>query len=307
MSTRVNATLELRARPPFSLVRTLHKKTLYGSDFYLGSPAEARTADGLHTAMRLPSGSVVGFSLEQRKTTILVRPGRRLTARQRAELRLLLRWCLDLDRDLRPFYRLAKQRRVLDEATRALRGMRVTRFPSVFEAALFAIALQQTTGGRTHKMLVALAEKYGDAATVEGRPIHVLPDAKTLAGVPESELRRRTGLGFRAPYVKRLAETAASGELPSYEQLEDEEPDAAEAALRSLPGVGSHSVEVIGPQPAFPADSWSAPILRRLLRLRPKDGDIVAAVKGFGARTFTDWQRYSFDYLLNWSLNRAGG
>ncbi len=96
--------------------------------------------------------------------------------------------------------------------------------------------------------------------------VYSFPRPEVLARVSERVLRN-CGLGYRAPYLKAVAQKVAVGEvdLEKLRGLEDEE---LRRALLTLPGIGEKVVECVmlfayGRGAAFPVDVWIGRAMRQ--------------------------------------------
>ena len=179
-----------------------------------------------------------------------------------SETRIALDRMLGLGADLAGFYRLAEDNEQLKPLAERFVGMRPTRFPSVFEALVNAIACQQLSLIVGIHLLNRLAERYGPTASRSGGALHGFPIPERLAEADPAVLR---DLGFskaKARYVTGLAQQVASGDL-DLETLADIEDERALAELNSLAGVGRWSAEYT--------------LLRGLGRLNVLPGDDVGA------------------------------
>jgi DNA-3-methyladenine glycosylase II len=144
-------------------------------------------------------------------------------------------------------------------------GMKPPRLPSVFEAAVNAMACQQVTLTLGIRLLNRLAENYGAAGRAFPRP-------EELAAATPAALRR---LGFsthKGRAMIELARSVAAGrlDLEGLAALPDEE---AVARLRELRGVGRWTAEYVllrglGRLHVFPGDDVGGRNnLRRYLNL----------------------------------------
>ena len=91
------------------------------------------------------------------------------------------------------------------------------------------------------------------------------PRPEAIAQASEKALRA-CGLGYRAPYLKAVAQKVASGaaDLEKWQGLED---DALREKLLALPGIGEKVAECIllfgyGRGSAFPVDVWIGRVMR---------------------------------------------
>jgi 3-methyladenine DNA glycosylase/8-oxoguanine DNA glycosylase len=88
------------------------------------------------------------------------------------------------------------------------------------------------------------------------------PTPDELAGTDEQTLREEAGLGYRAPYVLKLAKDVAAGTL-DLESLKDADIPTSELRrqLLSIKGVGDYAAAnllmLLGCYDFIPVDSWA--------------------------------------------------
>jgi DNA-3-methyladenine glycosylase II len=169
---------------------------------------------------------------------------------------------LGLRVDLTEFERFAAHDVRLGPLARRFRGMKPTRFPTVFECLLNAIACQQVTLTLGIRLLGRLAEVFGLEASSSEVPARAFPRPEDLAEQKPEELRP---LGFSRQKARALIELAgavAEGRL-DLEGLATEPDEVALDRLRRLRGVGRWTAEYV--------------LLRGLGRLHVFPGDDVGA------------------------------
>ncbi len=169
---------------------------------------------------------------------------------------------LGLKTDLTAFYRFAESDALLGPLTRQFRGFKPTRYPTLFEGLVNAIACQQVTLTLGIRLLNRLAEAYGLA--VPGRPAagHAFPRPDDLAGLEPEALRPLAFSRQKGRAAIELARAIVAGKL-DLEQLAALDDDAALAQLRQLRGVGRWTAEYVllrgmGRTHLFPGDDVGA-------------------------------------------------
>jgi DNA-3-methyladenine glycosylase II len=159
------------------------------------------------------------------------------------EIRRLLDRTLGLSVDLAGFYRLTKRDVRLTTLAQQFVGMRPPLFPTVFEAAVNAVACQQLSLVVGVHLLNRLAQQYGPI--IDRR--EAVPGFPTPERLAEADPQRLRGLGFsrnKAHAVTNLARQMASGEI-DLESLRDADDDRAYSTLVDLTGIGRWSAEYI--------------------------------------------------------------
>ncbi len=235
--------IELNARPPFSL-----RAVVRSHGWAVLAPMQPRPDyDGVMTFDRLGSGRVIRLEIAPGSSDdavqVLAEPGagqRPLDAGEQAEVRRKVAWMLDLDRDLAPFYALAAAEPKLAAVVEGAQG-RILRSPTLFEDVVKTILTTNTTWGGTKRMAAAFVERLG--APWPGDPAHrAFPTPAAVAGVGAEVLRQEVRLGYRAPYVHRLARAIEAGDL-DLEALAttDLETPALRKRLLALAGIGPYA------------------------------------------------------------------
>jgi len=119
------------------------------------------------------------------------------------------------------------------ELARRLRGLRIGRTGAVMEALVPAILEQKVTGREASRAYRGLIRRYGEPAPGPFG-LRLLPARGTLAKLPYHALHPFGVEQRRADVIRRSARVAAR-----LEEAVDMLPDAADARLRSVTGVGA--------------------------------------------------------------------
>ena len=113
--------------------------------------------------------------------------GRALTADAKTPIRKLLTRMLGLDRDLAGFYELTRHDRIMAALAERFRGVRLPRFPTLFEALVNGIACQQLSLTVGIIVLNRLAESYGARFSTPDGTAFGFPGPEKLAGADMAE------------------------------------------------------------------------------------------------------------------------
>lgn len=259
--TEVSASsFDLSPSPPYRLdltAWTLRRRARNEIDRWDGSYQRALLIGGRAVAVRVQQ---IGAASDPILRAEVLGPNG-CSATELAEVRSQLIRLLGVDVDLQEFYDLADA----DPLTRPLkdrfRGMRPSRYPSLFEALANAVANQQLSLEVGITVLNRLAQSLGTAAPgAEG--LWAFPTADAVLAASPDDLR---GLGFstrKSEYLQGIAHEVLTGAL---DERELEGSDRAEATRRlmALSGVGRWSAEYV--------------LLRGLGRLDVYPGDDVGA------------------------------
>lgn len=187
-----------------------------------------------------------------------IKTSRRLGKRGTHDVVLDVRHMFRLDDDLRDFYQSMAAES--EFAWIAAEGAgRLLRSPTVFEDLVKMICTTNCSWSLTEKMVGALVSELGEASD-DGRKS--FPTSVAMARKPARFFRERIRAGYRAPYLKELAQRVASGALDVEGWLTNEAPlDDLIKEMKSVKGVGSYAAEnllkLIGRYDGLALDSWT--------------------------------------------------
>jgi len=163
----------------------------------------------LRRAERLASGAV--YLLEMRQTargvTLKATGHDADEAEILAPLAARMRKALRLDEDLAPFHRLCRAEPALRPIARIGLG-RLLRGTSLFEDVVKAIAWTNTTWPAAVSMITRLG-RLGASCPADRR-LRAFPTARAIVRAGTA-LREMTGLGYRVPYLVKLAAEVLAG------------------------------------------------------------------------------------------------
>jgi 3-methyladenine DNA glycosylase/8-oxoguanine DNA glycosylase len=214
-----------------------------------------------------------------------------------------------LDDELADFYRTMTSEP--EFAWIAVEGAgRLLRSPTVFEDLVKMICTTNCSWSLTEKMVGALVNELG-AESDDGRKS--FPTAQDLARKPVQFFRDKIRAGYRAPYLKELAQRVATGGLDVESWLTNDAPltDLIKE-MKSVKGVGNYAAEnllkLIGRYDGLALDSWTrAQFARARNRGRvASDKKIARFYARFdswrGLVLWCDMTRHWLDpeHLLNW-------
>ena len=149
---------------------------------------------------------------------------------------------LGFDIGLGGFYDMLAADSVMSGAVGRLRGLRLTRAESVYEATVQAIASQQISSAVARVIRDALVTTYGVAIEADGHVVHAFPKPQTIAGAGTDALRALKLSGRKAEYIVGVSERAVDGEL-DYQVLDGLSDDEVIARLGAIRGVGRWTVQ----------------------------------------------------------------
>lgn len=177
------------------------------------------------------------------------------------EIKRVLRRVLGLD--LVPGFEVPGVRgRKLTALTRALRGARPPRFPSLFESFGRIVPYQQVSLEAGSAIVSRFVERLGRRVDAPDGPVWTFPEAADVAGAPPSAFKG-TGLSRKKiESLQRIGQLIATGEIT--ERALEALPTAdALQRLDALPGVGPWTAGLVllrglGRMDVFPASDVGA-------------------------------------------------
>lgn len=200
----------------------------------------------------------VTITMSGRKSHVNVTVPRALNKTETAKVLRDARHILRLDDDLQPFY-LATGADP-EFAWIGVQGAgRMLRSPTVFEDLVKMICTTNCSWALTQKMVTGLVENLG-RETGDGR--RSFPAAAAMAEMPLKFYVDEVRAGYRAAYLKELAERVASGELNVEEWLTS--PISTAELIKQIKGVkgaGDYAAEnllkLLGRYDGLALDSWT--------------------------------------------------
>ena len=247
--------LVLNAREPFSLPAVIRSHGWIQLVPFSSEEPYSRFS----YVLRLATGRMVELRIEQAPGGVSVDVDGITNEAERDEIARKVSWMLELDFDLSPFYGIAREEPKLSHAEAGGRG-RVLRCSTLFEDVIKTILTTNTLWAATIRMNRNLVTLYGDP--LPGGSTHAFPTPQRLAELDEETLRTQARLGYRSPYVLKLARAIASGEL-DLESLKTSELPTLELRKRlmGINGVGGYAAAnllmILGRYDYIPVDSWA--------------------------------------------------
>ena len=270
------------------------------------TPFETFERGTLWTAVRTPSGSVLGLKLksfgtvEKPEISCVTYSRRELGASERRELSETVAWTLNLSEDISQFYALAQHDSLVKALVNDLYGMRNTRQPDIFARLILALTLQMAPISRSNQMMDLLIKVYGKKVRFDEKEVLYWPSPQRIASVEVRELEQRCKLGYRAKSLRGIA-GAICGGFPSPQELEEMTEQEAKAKLMELKGIGEYSADIVSPHPGFALDVWSAKIFSLLIlgEEAKSPRSVIPRLKKMAEERWGRWRGYVFIYVLH--------
>ncbi len=234
-------TFALLPRAPYAFDLTMARFRRFASenvDLVAGNQYQRLLAAGRQLA--LATVTDVGTPAKPRLAVKLRSPSRAVL--KSAEFHAQLRHILCVDFDIRPFYRLARQDKMLAPLVKRFRGLRITSSPTLFEALVMAVLSQQVNLTFAYAIRKELVAAFGRKWRYKGKTYYAFPEPVRFASQSLGTMRGFRLSNAKASTLIRLGEAFASRVLQQngIAQLSDEE--AIEALIR-LKGIGRWSAE----------------------------------------------------------------
>jgi 3-methyladenine DNA glycosylase/8-oxoguanine DNA glycosylase len=292
--------LNLPAIPPFSLSAVLRSHGWSKlAPFNLDTQSNELTY-----IYRLKTGRVVELHIREASSGVTVDINDPIHEDEQSDVSQKVNWMLALDQDFSSFYTLARKEPKLKHVEENAQG-RLLRSPTLFEDVVKTILTTNTAWGGTIRMTGALVTQFGDPLEdVSSKFAFPTPEAIAISN--EVTLRNTTRLGYRSPYILKLAREVASGSL-DLESLKttDLPSDQIRKVLLSIKGIGDYAAAnllmLLGHYNYLTIDSWALKVISHEWYQDEPIGsaEVEAAFEKWGhwkglAYWFWDWS-YKFE------------
>jgi len=247
------ATVNLPAKPPFRLDLTawvLRRRAKNNIDNWDGQ--------AYRRVVILKQPVLVAVTQNSAGLTIAFQSAQKLFAPDQTKLIELVGKMFGISIDLKQFYELVAHEPELSLLAEQFKGVKPTRYPTLFEALVNAIACQQVSLDVGILLLNRLAQNFGAEFKDGQTGIYSFPAPEDLLNTSEDSIKR---LGFsrqKARAIWSLAYGIVNGDI-DLEQLETVGNEEAIAYLQSIRGIGRWSAEYVllrglGRLDVFPGD-----------------------------------------------------
>lgn len=212
----------------------------------------------LSRALDLKNTMPVTLAITATARLVRIKPSRRLSQSAADQVVRHVRHMLRLDDDLGDFYRFMADDR--DFSWIPVQGAgRMLRSPTVFEDLVKMICTTNCSWALTKKMVTGLVENLGRESS-DGHRTFPTPEAMAL--MPVKFYVKEVRAGYRAAYLKELADRVASGTLDVEAWLGSSLSTAdLIKEMRVVKGVGPYAAEnllkLIGRYDGLALDSWT--------------------------------------------------
>jgi DNA-3-methyladenine glycosylase II len=218
---------------------------------------------------------------------------------QREEIVNYIREWFDLDNNLIPFYKLAKEDQLLKIPVEKFFGLRVIGIPDLFEALCWGVLGQQINLAFAYSLKKQFVERFGDSIEWNGKKYWIFPSYERIAQLTPADLADIKMTVKKSEYIIGIAGLMARGEL-SKEKLMKMSFKDAEKNLIKIRGIGPWTANYVLMRclrypSAFPIDDVglinSIKTLRNMDRKPTKDEILELSIP------WKNWESYATFYL----------
>lgn len=288
--------LELKAKPPFSLISVIQSHGWAKlAPFQISEESNV-----LSYILQLKSGHVVPLDISEKHTGVSVALSEKIAQNHHGEIESTIHWMLALDDDFSDFYQLTRREPKLYQVEENAQG-RLLRSPTLFEDMVKTILTTNTTWTGTIRMTKMLVEQFGKSVPGNQKE-KAFPTPRSIARSDEQTLRAQTRLGYRAPYILELARRIDSGTL-NLEELKNNELPSKELfdKLVSVKGIGNYAAAnllmLLGHYDHIPIDTWALKMVsNEFFAGKPIEADQVFEI----FKPWGEWKGLAY-WLWNWS------
>jgi 3-methyladenine DNA glycosylase/8-oxoguanine DNA glycosylase len=212
----------------------------------------------LTRTLDLKENKPVTVTLTATRRALLINTSRRLSQAAAKKVLSDVRHMLRLDDDIAEFYRLSAKDDDFKWIPTQGAG-RLLRSPTVFEDLVKMICTTNCSWALTEKMVTGLVEHLGRESNSGQR---TFPTPEAMALMPVKFYVNEVRAGYRAEYLKELADRVASGALDVEAWLTSPLPTAELVKeMRGVKGVGPYAAEnvlkLLGRYDGLALDSWT--------------------------------------------------
>jgi DNA-3-methyladenine glycosylase II len=220
--------------------------------------------------------------------------------RVRVAVESYVRDWFDLERDLIPFYELAKNDPILEKAVKSFYGLRIIGIPDLFEALCWGILGQQINLTFAYTLKRRLVEKFGRFVEHEGEIFWIFPTPEDIAALTVDDLVELRMTVKKCEYLIDVAQQMVEGKLSKELLLNTGNHKNAEKMLVKIRGIGPWTANYVLMRclrfpSAFPIDDVGLHnALKHLLgrEKKPTKEEIVKL-----SANWTNWESYATFYL----------
>lgn len=185
-------------------------------DFLKRSPKEKlHTVDGDSVNKLIDSGGdsiLLRLSHSDKKLLAEVL-NKTISDDKKKSLERYVRDWFDLDTDLKPFYKLAEDDKLLGNLVKRFYGYRIIGQPDLYESLIWAVLGQQINLAFAYTLKQRFVEKYGTSLEWAGRQHYLFPSFHTISTISPDELLPLQFSRQKANYTVGISQAFAEGKI----------------------------------------------------------------------------------------------
>ncbi len=205
------------------------------------SPRELlhRVDNGKASKALLVAGEKILFTIQQGKSDLLINfLNRQPSESEREYVTRYIREWLDLDTDLKPFYKLVQTDKLLGPITKKYYGYRIVGQPDLFESLVWAVLGQQINLNFAYTLKQRFVEQFGETIQHEGQTYFLFPSYHTVSQLTPESLLALQFSKQKANYTIGIAQAFAAGEITK-ESLQHLSLNEGKEKLMKIKGIGN--------------------------------------------------------------------
>jgi DNA-3-methyladenine glycosylase II len=183
-------------------------------------------------------------TVDNPKISVELRSDHKISEANKENVKQTVSAMLNLDLDLKPFYKHAKKDKILTDIIHKLRGLKIPATPTVFEALIDSITEQQISLNVAHTLERRLIKTFGKALRLDGEVYYAYPAPKEFASARLEQLRRCGLSQKKAEYIKEASRMIVDGRLnlEGFKRYDDAQNIISE--LDKMRGIGVWTAEL---------------------------------------------------------------
>ncbi|MEO5976610.1 MAG: DNA-3-methyladenine glycosylase [Chryseolinea sp.] len=210
-----------------------------------------------------------------------------------------IREWFDLDTDLKPFYALALNDKLLKELTIRFYGYRIVGQPDLFESLIWAVLGQQINVQFAFTLKARFVEQFGSKLIFEDDDYYLFPKPETIALLTDDHLLPLQFSRQKSKYTVLIAEAFANMEITK-DKLKDLPFEEARDRLVKIKGVGNWTanyalMKTFHYPDAFPLEDVGVHNAIRILKKMKRKPTLEEVKRIF--RKYKGWEAYATLYL----------
>jgi DNA-3-methyladenine glycosylase II len=181
---------------------------------------------------------IVVFSIRLDKEDLLVEFLTPVTVEQATEVVKYIREWLDLDTDLKPFYRMCERDKLMKALVSSFYGYRIVGQPDLFESIVWAVLGQQINLQFAYTLKQRFVENFGGAVALSDDTYYLFPQPETVARLKIEDLLQLQFSRQKANYTISIGKAFEEGTLSKNMLVGMPLPEARKL-LMNIKGIGN--------------------------------------------------------------------